>query len=163
MKVKFLILVLVSIAAFSQQKGDVSIVWSEKSEYSFGSNKFNITQIKSENFSFDNSKKAIYYNLNLPQQESIDENSLEITNVIFKDISVGELGDLNPKNIPTSIKASLRSSFSRDKIYAYLNDTFEYIKGGEKITYYNNSPNTLTEAYFNLYQNAFNKNSLTNY
>ncbi len=47
------------------------------------------------------------------------------------------------------------------KIQAYLNDTFEYIKGGERITYYNNSPNTLTEAYFNLYQNAFNKNSLT--
>lgn len=120
MKVKFLILVLVSIASFSQQKGDVSIVWSEKSEYSFGSNKYNIPQIKSENFSFDNSKQAIFYNLNLPQSELIEENSLQITNVIFKDISVGELGDLNPKNIPTSIKASLRSSFSRDKIYSYL-------------------------------------------
>lgn len=47
------------------------------------------------------------------------------------------------------------------KIHAYLNDTFEFIQGGERITYYNNSPNTLTEAYFNLYQNAFNKNSLT--
>ena len=48
------------------------------------------------------------------------------------------------------------------KIQAYLNDTFEYIKGGERITYYNNSPNTITEAYFNLYQNSFNKNSITN-
>ena len=48
------------------------------------------------------------------------------------------------------------------KIHAYLNDTFEYIKGGERITYYNNSPNAITEAYFNLYQNAFIKKSLTN-
>jgi hypothetical protein len=120
MKVKFLILVFVSIATFSQQKGDVSIVWSEKSEYSFGSNKFNIPQIKSENFSFDNSKKAIFYNLNLPQQELIDENSLQITNVIFKEISTSELGDLNSKNIPNSIKASLKSSISREKIYAHL-------------------------------------------
>ena len=48
------------------------------------------------------------------------------------------------------------------KIQAYLNDTFEYIKGGERITYYNNSPNTITEAYFNLYQNSFNQNSITN-
>lgn len=50
------------------------------------------------------------------------------------------------------------------KIHAYLNDTFEYIKGGERITYYNNSPNAITEAYFNLYQNAFiKKASRTSY
>ena len=120
MKVKFLILVLVSIATFSQQKGDVSLVWSEKSEYSYGSNKYNIPYFKSENFSFDNSKKAIFYNLNLPQQELIDENSLQITNVVFKDISSSELGDLNINNIPISIKSSLKSTISRDKIYAHL-------------------------------------------
>jgi len=120
MKVKFLILVFISIATFSQQKGEVSIVWTEKSEYSFGSNKFNIPQIKSENFSFDNSKKAIYFNLNLPQSELIDENSLQITNVVFKEISTAELGDLNQNSIPISIKASVKSSISRDKTYAYL-------------------------------------------
>ena len=120
MKVKFLILVFISIATFSQQKGEVSIVWTEKSEYSFGSNKFNIPQIKSENFSFDNSKKAIYFNLNLPQSELIDENSLQITNVVFKEISTAELGDLNQNSIPISIKASVKSSISRDITYAYL-------------------------------------------
>ena len=120
MKVKFLFFVLISIATFSQQKGDVSLVWSEKSELSFASYKFNIPQIISENFVFDSAKKSIYYNINLPQSESFDENSLEITNVIYNDIYLSDLGDLNIKNIPNSINASLKSTISRDKIFAFI-------------------------------------------
>ena len=99
MKVKFIFLLFISIATFSQQKGNITLLWSEKSELSFGSYKYNIPQIKSENFSFDNSKKAVFYNLNLPQTGIIDENSIQITNVIYEDISIAELGDLNSKNI----------------------------------------------------------------
>ena len=108
------------MTTFSQQKGNVSLVWSEKFEYSFSSFKFNIPQIKSDSFVFDSYKRAIYYNLNLPQSELFDENSLQITNVIYDDISVSELGDLNLKNIPNSINASLKSTISRDKIFAFI-------------------------------------------
>ena len=120
MKVKFIFFLLISIATFSQQKGNITLLWSEKSELSFGSYKYNIPQIKSENFSFDNSKKAVFYNLNLPQTGIIDENSLQITNVIYEDISIAELGDLNSKNIPNSINASLKSTLSREKIFAFI-------------------------------------------
>ena len=120
MKVKFIFFLFISIATFSQQKGNITLLWSEKSELSFGSYKYNIPQIKSENFSFDNSKKAVFYNLNLPQTGIIDENSLQITNVIYEDISIAELGDLNSKNIPNSINASLKSTLSRDKIFAFI-------------------------------------------
>lgn len=120
MKVKLLFFLFVSIVSFSQQKGDVSLVWSEKSEFSFSSFKYNIPQIKSENFTFDNSKRVVYYNLNLPQSEAFDENSLQITNVIYEAISTSDLGDLNLKNIPNSINAKLRSTISRDKIFAFI-------------------------------------------
>ena len=120
MKVKFIFFLFISIATFSQQKGNITLLWSEKSELSFGSYKYNIPQIKSENFSFDNSKKAVFYNLNLPQTGIIDKNSLQITNVIYEDISIAELGDLNSKNIPNSINASLKSTLSRDKIFAFI-------------------------------------------
>ena len=120
MKVKFLFFLFISMTTFSQQKGNVSLVWSEKFEYSFSSFKFNIPQIKSDSFVFDSYKRAIYYNLNLPQSELFDENSLQITNVIYDDISVSELGDLNLKNIPNSINASLKSTISRDKIFAFI-------------------------------------------
>ena len=120
MKVKFLFFLFFSIATFSQQKGDISFVWTEKSPFSFGSNKYNIPQIKSENFHFDGFKKSIFYSLNLPQTESIDENSLILTNIVLEDISTSELGDLNKNNIPNSINASLKSTISRDKIYAFI-------------------------------------------
>ena len=120
MKVKFLFFLFFSIATFSQQKGDISFVWTEKSPFSFGSNKYNIPQIKSENFHFDGFKKSIFYSLNLPQTESIDENSLILTNIVLEDISISELGDLNINNIPNSINTSLKSTISRDKIYAFI-------------------------------------------
>lgn len=44
-------------------------------------------------------------------------------------------------------------------IDAYLNEKDEIIKGTEKIVYTNNSPHSLTHLFFNLYQNAFIKNS----
>jgi hypothetical protein len=120
MKVKFIFFLFISIAAFSQQKGNITLLWSEKSELSYGPFKYYIPQIKSENFSFDNSKRAVFYSLNLPQTGIIDENSLQITNVIYEDISIADLGDLNSKNIPNSINASLKSSLSRDKIFAFI-------------------------------------------
>jgi hypothetical protein len=120
MKVKFIFFLFISIATFSQQKGNVSLRWTEKSELSFGSYKYNIPQIISENFSFDNSKRTVFYNLNLPQTEIIDENSLQISNVVYQDISIAELGDINIKNIPNSISASLKSTLSRDKIFAFI-------------------------------------------
>ena len=120
MKIKYLILVFISIATFSQQKGDVSLVWSQKSGIYYGNDEYNIPHFKSENFNFDNSKKSINYHLNLSQTEAIDENSLQITNVVYEAISSFELGDLNQNNIPNSINASIKSTFARDKIFAYL-------------------------------------------
>ena len=81
--------------------------------------------------------------------------------------SQGEIDDLHNSSDPNywKNKKPYEGYWQQDvyyKIHAYLNDTFEYIKGGERITYYNNSPNAITEAYFNLYQNAFIKKSLTN-
>lgn len=46
------------------------------------------------------------------------------------------------------------------QIKAKLNDTQESIDGSEKLTYTNNSPNTLHQAFFHLYQNAVQPGSL---
>lgn len=46
-------------------------------------------------------------------------------------------------------------------IQATLNDQDELINAQETLVYTNNSPNTLTEAYFHLYQNAVQPGSLT--
>lgn len=46
------------------------------------------------------------------------------------------------------------------QIKAKLDDVAEVIDGEEKLVYYNNSPHTLTKAYFHLYQNAVQPGSL---
>lgn len=46
------------------------------------------------------------------------------------------------------------------QIRARLDDAEETITGEEELVYYNNSPHTLTEAYFHLYQNAVQPGSL---
>ena len=120
MKVKFLFFLLFSIACFSQQKGDVKLDWIEKTEISFNSYAFVVPQFKSENFNFDSATKSISYTLNLPQSTPIDENSLQITNVVFEPISQSQLGDLSTKAIPNSINATIKQTIARDKIFAYL-------------------------------------------
>jgi len=39
----------------------------------------------------------------------MDENSLQITNIIYEPISVAELGDLSIKTIPSSINANVKT------------------------------------------------------
>jgi hypothetical protein len=119
MKIK-LLFIFFSIVCYSQQKGDVNLDWVDNSEISFNTYTFIVPQFKSENFTFNNSSKAILYTLNLPQTAEIDENSLQITNVAFESISQSQLGDLNIKSIPNSINASVKNTIARDKVFAFL-------------------------------------------
>lgn len=45
------------------------------------------------------------------------------------------------------------------RIQATLNDQTDIVSGSEELSYWNNSPDTLTELYFHLYQNAFQPES----
>lgn len=119
MKIK-LLFIFFSIVCYSQQKGDVKLDWVDNSEISFNTYTFIVPQFKSENFTFNNSSKTILYNLNLPQTAEIDENSLQITNVVFESISQSQLGDLNIKSIPNTLNASIKTTIAREKVFAFL-------------------------------------------
>jgi hypothetical protein len=45
------------------------------------------------------------------------------------------------------------------KIYANIDETKNMVQGDEELEYWNNSPDTLNEVFFHLYQEAFVKNS----
>lgn len=49
------------------------------------------------------------------------------------------------------------------KINANIDETTDIITGNETLVYYNNSPDTLHELYFHLYQNAFQPGSYLHY
>ncbi|PWA03939.1 type IX secretion system sortase PorU [Flavobacterium psychrotolerans] len=119
-KIIFALLTLSSFVCFSQQKGDVIISWTPKSTLQFGTYKLSIPQFNPLNFQFDSYKKQLFFNLKLPQSSIINENSLQITNVVYESIPDSELGDLSTVSIPNKINAIAKNMQARDKFSALI-------------------------------------------
>ncbi|MFC6876505.1 type IX secretion system sortase PorU [Flavobacterium myungsuense] len=119
-KIISLSLILYSFVCSSQQNGDMTINWTEKTKVSFGSYELNIPQFNPDNFEFDSFKKQLFFKIKLNQPSEIDENNLQITNVVYESISDVELGDLNLKVIPNSINASIKNLKARNNYFAIL-------------------------------------------
>lgn len=120
------------LLAFSQVKGDVTIEWTEKSEMSFGNFIKKTPYFKGSSYSYDSNLESLFYNLNLTNSAVFDENSLQITNLIYETISTIQLGDLKISNIPNDVNASVYSSESRNlrqtflKISPIIKDDYGY-------------------------------------
>lgn len=119
-KIVCFLFVLCSFVGKSQQKGDITINWTEKSKISFGSYELNLPQFNSANFEFDSFRKQVFFKIKLKQSSEIDENNLQITNIIYEAITNSELGDLNTQNIPNAINASVKNLLARDIRYSLL-------------------------------------------
>ncbi len=113
-------LLLYTFFCFAQQRGEVTLNWSEKSTIIIGEYKVIIPQFNPDNFQFDAVKKELFFTLKTPQTFKVSENSLQITNVIYESISLNELGDLSTTAIPTSINASIKSFQSRNDFFALI-------------------------------------------
>jgi len=111
---------LLSHISFAEIKGNISIEWLKNNEVSYGNSKIQIPQFKGNCFYYDTSQKAIFYNLNLSNSSSFDQNSLQITNVTYETIPVSQLGDLNTANIPTTTNAVITTVDSRNLRQTFL-------------------------------------------
>ena len=121
MKKKFLVyLLLIPLVSFAQIKGDITIEWLEKQEMSFGDFKINIPQFTGNCYNYNATKKALFYTLNLTDSNSLNENTIQITNVVYESISSSQLGDLDPTNIPKTPSPSLKTTQSRDLKQSFL-------------------------------------------
>ncbi|MBP6760121.1 MAG: type IX secretion system sortase PorU, partial [Flavobacterium sp.] len=107
-------LVLIPFISFAQIKGDITIEWIEKQEMSFGDFKINLPQFTGNCYNYNASEKALFYTLTLPELNSFNENSIQITNVVYESISTSQLGDLNPAKVPKNPSPSLKTTQSRN-------------------------------------------------
>lgn len=107
-------LILCSFVCFSQQNGEFIINWSPKVLMGYGDSQISIPQFNPSNFQFDSYKKQLFFTFKLPVSSEIDENSLQITNVVYESISVLELGDLSIKAIPVKFNATAINSKARN-------------------------------------------------
>ena len=113
-------LILCSFICFGQQTGDFIINWSPKATITFGDAQISIPQFNPSNLRFDSYKKQLFFTFKLNVPSEIDENSLQITNSVYEEISVLELGDLSTKAIPIRINASAKNSKARNKSYVLI-------------------------------------------
>jgi Peptidase family C25 len=116
----FILLFFAFVFANAQQNGSVSLDWILNQKYSYGTFDVNIPQIKTDGFDFDLSKKQIYFNIKLPQTSNIDEKSLQLTNIVYENISESDLGELNKNLIFSTVNAKLINVIARDEIFAQI-------------------------------------------
>lgn len=120
-KIASFIVLFLSFYSFSQQRKTIKIDWLEKNEIDFGTYKVKSPTFYGDYLNFDFEKKQLYYSKKELTSTYVDENSLEITNVVYESISENALGDLYKDSIPLSIKGKITNCISRDKIYAVFN------------------------------------------
>jgi Peptidase family C25 len=113
-------LFFVNLFANAQQNGAVALDWTLNQKYSYGTFDINIPQIKSKGFDFDIAKKQINYILKLQQQSNCDENSLQLSNIVFENITESELGELNRASILSDVSAKLSNVIARDEWFAQI-------------------------------------------
>ena len=113
-------LVLNTFLAISQGQGNISLNWTDKKALSYGGFSFMVPQFNVENYQFDAYSKTVYYSLTIPLNNTINESSLQITNLVFEPILENQLGDIAIKNIPTFFKYSIKNSIARDKYFGKI-------------------------------------------
>ena len=119
-KILLVCLTLIPFVSFTQIKGDITIEWLKKNETSFGEYKINIPQFTGNSYSYETSKKALFYILNLKESNSSNGNNAQLTNIVYEPISVEQLGDLAIENIPKTPEAVLKTTESRDIKQSFL-------------------------------------------
>jgi hypothetical protein len=116
----FLYLFLIPFLSFSQVNGSFTLDWQNKKEMGFGESKIKIPYFLGGSFRYDTTKKNISLLLHLGETGSSNNNSVQITNVIYESVSIAELGDLSLENIPEKPNETLKTTISRDQRQTFL-------------------------------------------
>ncbi|MTH14912.1 type IX secretion system sortase PorU [Flavobacterium sp. LC2016-01] len=115
-----LCLFLIPILGFSQINGSLTIDWQGKKEMSFGDFKTVIPYFSGNGFRYDTTKKSITLLLNLSESNYSANTSVQLSNIIYEAISVNDIGDLAPENIPEKPNETLKTTSSRDQRQIFL-------------------------------------------
>lgn len=109
--------------AISQEQGNITLKWTDKKIFSYGTYSYTIPQFNIENYQFDSYSKTLNYSLTIKLNNTINEDALQITNLVFEPISESQLGDIAVKSIPSTFKYTFRNSIARDIFYGKITIT----------------------------------------
>ncbi len=112
--------ILLSSVIFGQLKGDVSLQWSEKTAVNIGETKFITPQFNPKNFQLDTYKGQVFFCLGIKTNALIDEEAVELSNVVFENITSDQLGDLSVAALTNQINAKINNANARGVLSAQL-------------------------------------------
>ena len=131
-KIILLFSLIIFHSLFSQQDA-IIINWEETKVLESTGARIELPGFQDENFSFDYDKGLLFVK-QWKTKNGVNENSITVTNVIYKNITKAELKDLDAKTIPKQLIYKLINSRARDIAYAYfelspiINDNGTYKK-----------------------------------
>ncbi len=119
-KLLLVYLFLLPFVSFAQIKGDVAIEWLGNSEMSVGDFKINVPKFVGNSYSYDPSKKTLFFILNLSESNYSNGSTVQLSNIAYESITAAQLGDLDPVYIPKTPEATLKINESRDIKQGFL-------------------------------------------
>lgn len=119
-KIAVFIFILSTLLCFGQQKGSIAIAWTENKQLSFGDFSLNVPSFQEENYQYIESLRELFFVKKFKESRLIDENSLQITNIIFESIEESQLSSISKNNIPTTVFAIIKNSIARGNYYSVL-------------------------------------------
>ncbi|MDP5002191.1 MAG: type IX secretion system sortase PorU, partial [Flavobacterium sp.] len=119
-KTILLLLLFVVSFVYSQDSNTISINWNSNVDYNSGELSFKVPQFDMDFYNIDIPLKKIQFRKIIPVSASSNSANLQITNVVYQNISVLELYDLNKDLIPNSIQASIEVVNAREDYLGVL-------------------------------------------
>jgi len=137
----FLFVLLFSVLSFGQQGGKVVLNWKDNVPSYIGEAAFVMPQFNADYMSFDTSLKQLSFLYSFEVSSPVNPASLQVTNVVYENITAAQLGGLSANAIPTSINAGIASALARSTWFArlYLSPIIKEGAGYKRVISFNYS------------------------
>lgn len=109
---------LYCLVSFGQQKIDITLNWTDNVPSSAGDINLKLPQFQQEYFSYNHSAQQIYFVSSFATPQQASGQSLQITNIVYEDITPAQLGNLSAQAVPSNINATLSPYKGREQWYA---------------------------------------------
>ncbi|GGB76789.1 peptidase C25 [Flavobacterium suaedae] len=115
-----LLLSFLALPVLGQQSGSITLNWKDNVKTSVGNYPVTLPEFQAEYMQYDATSSKLYFAFNIPVNASVNSATLNITNVLYEDITSSQLGDLNSENLDNDIKATVTPVKARSNWYASL-------------------------------------------
>lgn len=121
MKNRLLIFALLfTFLSFGQQKGEIILNWVDNEKSSAGDVEIVIPKFQAQYMDFNAASNELLFSYSFPVYSFINENSLQITNIVYESMTREQLGKLSIARLATAVNGKIRTITARGDIYAVV-------------------------------------------